>query len=187
MIGHKDSKPENYIKLQKHGGSGGECHRWDLAADDRIVQMEVSFNWFTSELQRFRFFTVNGEQRSLGEMKSIFVAANYAYDHYKQFVGFITYEKDDKTSAAGSYDSFCNHLSNDHGSSLELEIEMTNLEAELRESGAEETLKEHFERLEAEASEGASYTEVELHFQAYEKWVVTTGSEMTMESFKEWH
>ena len=95
MIGHKDTDPENLIKLQKHGGSGGECHRWDLAADDRIVQMEVSFNWFTSEIQRFRFFTANGEQRALGEMKSIFVAANYAYDHYKQFVGFITYERDD--------------------------------------------------------------------------------------------
>ena len=95
MIGHKDTDPENLIKLQKHGGSGGECHRWDLAADDRIVHMEVSFNWFTSELQRFRFFTANGEERALGEMRSVFAAANYAYDHYKQFVGFITYEKDD--------------------------------------------------------------------------------------------
>lgn len=49
--------------------------------------------------------------------------------------------------------------------STELEEEMADLEAELRESGEEETLNEHFERLEMEARrEGTSYTEVELHF-----------------------
>ena len=53
----------------------------------------------------------------------------------------------------------------EHSVPTELEEEMADLEAELRESGVEETLKEHFDRLEAEDSrEGASYTEVELHF-----------------------
>ena len=74
-----------------HGGSGGECHRWEIAKDDWIVKMEVSFDYFSGVVQRYRFFTFSGEQRSVGYTAGLFVAANYAYDHYKQLTGFLTY------------------------------------------------------------------------------------------------
>ena len=117
LIGRKEDVPyqlDGYIELLKHGGAGGECHQWELAADDWIVQMEVTFDWFTGSVQRYRFFTILGDQRSIGYTTGLFVAANYAYDHYKQLTGFMTYKVGDNQDikAAGSFDSFCNHLTN---------------------------------------------------------------------------
>ena len=110
-IGQKGADPDEYIKLLKHGGAGGECQQWDLGEDDWITLIEISFDWFSGNVQRIRLFTSLGDDRAVGYTTGIFVAANYAYDHYKQFVGFLSYEIDDVTKAFGSYDSFCNQLS----------------------------------------------------------------------------
>ena len=66
LIGQKDTNSENLIKLRKHGGSEGVCHRWDIAADDWVSHIEYSFDFFSGNAQRIRLFTNKGEQRIIG-------------------------------------------------------------------------------------------------------------------------
>ena len=174
-MGKKDTASDDYIKLLKHGGSGGECHKWFVAEDDWVVQIEYSFDWFSGAVQRIRLFTYLGEQRSIGYTNGIFVAANYSYDHYKQFVGFLSYEVDDASKAFGSYDSFCNHLTNDKFSVAEIDSTTVVI-------SSEETIAIIAEFSELEAFEATGkVTEETAHFEAFNEFHEEHGVEVESE------
>ena len=59
-------------------------------------------------LARLRIFTHWGDQRVLGRGHGNRVM--YQYDKYKSFIGFLSYEFDDKTYAFGSYDDYCTDI-----------------------------------------------------------------------------
>ena len=157
--------------------------------------MEVTFDWFLGTVQRYRFFTIRGDQRSIGYTTGLFVAANYAYDHYKQLAGFMTYRvgANQNIKAAGSFDSFCNHLTNYSANQSE-EGEFEKFEAFLEEKGIEAEVgsKEHFDSFhdfheDESSSQPEVLSEAEAHFEAFREFVDETGSEMSLDAFEQWH
>lgn len=56
-----------------------------------------------------KFLTKLGQLRTMGR-ESGGRRVSYNYNEEKKFLGFMSYEVDDKTYAIGAYDSVCNHL-----------------------------------------------------------------------------
>ena len=56
-----------------------------------------------------KFLTKLGQLRTFGR-ESSGRRISYNYNEEKKFLGFMSYEVDDKTYAIGAYDSICNHL-----------------------------------------------------------------------------
>ena len=110
-MGHEDIKGEEELHLQKHGGEGGECHRWVLNDHDYITRVQYTYDWWDGYVVKVEFTTKQDQYRSIGRGDGPFVP--YYYNHEKQFVGFLSYEIDDETFAFGAYDSVCNHFDKD--------------------------------------------------------------------------
>ena len=104
VLGSEEEGVEE-LKLQKHGGEGGWCHRWELKPGDQVARIEYTYNEESGFLSRLRFWTELGYQHILGEGHGRRVL--YRYDKYKKFIGFLSYEIDDLTYAFGSFDNYC--------------------------------------------------------------------------------
>ena len=110
-MGHEDILGDEELLLQKHGGEGGECHRWTLNDHDYITRVQYVYDWYDGYVNKVEFTTKQGQYRSVGRGDGPFVA--YYYSNEKQFVGFLSYEIDDETFSFGAYDSVCNLISRD--------------------------------------------------------------------------
>ena len=111
ILGHDDIEGDEELHLQKHGGEGGECHRWVLNDHDFITKVKYTYDWWDGFVTKVEFTTNQQQYRSIGKGDGPFV--RYHYNNEKQFVGFLSYEIDDETFAFGAYDSVCNHLGKD--------------------------------------------------------------------------
>ena len=96
--------------------------------------------------------------------------------------------------AAGSFDSFCNHLASSSETSADTVAEFEEFEAFLEEKGIDESDgKAHFESFldfndaSEESEDVKELTEAEAHFQAFREFVDKTGSDMSLDAFEEWH
>ena len=59
VLGHKDVADDEELHLTKHGGEGGECHRWTLGDDDIITMIQYTFDWHSQKVVEISFVTAN--------------------------------------------------------------------------------------------------------------------------------
>ena len=93
----------------KHGGTGGSCRRWKLNDSDYITRIEYTYHQDEGYVTGVKFLTKLGQLRTIGR-ESSGRRVSYNYNEEKKFLGFMSYEVNDKTYAIGAYDSVCNHL-----------------------------------------------------------------------------
>ena len=58
-VGNPETDEE--IKLYKHGGEGGECHRWNILKGDFIERIEYTYDVDTNFMNRLRIWTHWGD------------------------------------------------------------------------------------------------------------------------------
>lgn len=81
--------PNDERKMYKHGGEGGQCHRWHIKSGDYIERIEYTNDINTNSMNRLRIWTHDGDMRVLGRGHGERVI--YNYDKYEQFIGFLSF------------------------------------------------------------------------------------------------
>ena len=109
VLGHPGIDDDEEVLLLKHGGTGGRCLRWTLNDHDFITRIEYAYSRRQGYVTGVKFLTERGQVRTIGtSMRGRSVA--YSYSEEKKFLGFMSFEYEDKAYAFGAYDSICNHL-----------------------------------------------------------------------------